>query len=119
MRGHKHPSSNVKNLLLGQQLGQDSARLGPVCIAHVESIADTVAEYGVGSCNSDETGSRYSFADVQAATFNFLSGKPFPQSDVITMGTVLHDWGLPKKQLLMKEVGLPLLSVDLWPVIGQ
>ncbi len=30
--------------------------------------------------------------------------QPFPPSDVITMSQILHDWGLPKKKLLIKKV---------------
>ena len=29
---------------------------------------------------------------------------PFPAADIILLGMILHDWGLPKKQLLIRKV---------------
>eukprot|EP00877_Chromochloris_zofingiensis_P009306 jgi/Chrzof1/4629/Cz14g20170.t1 len=40
---------------------------------------------------------------VQVCDHDFFSNVPFPQSDIITMGMVLHDWGLPNKRLLIKK----------------
>lgn len=41
---------------------------------------------------------------MQVCDHDFFSNVPFPQSDIITMGMVLHDWGLPNKRLLIKKV---------------
>lgn len=43
-------------------------------------------------------------ASLQVQDIDFFSDKPFPSHDVITMGMILHDWGLEKKKLLMKKV---------------
>lgn len=40
----------------------------------------------------------------QVADIDFFDSQPFPSFDVVTMGMILHDWGLPKKQLLMQKV---------------
>ena len=41
---------------------------------------------------------------VKVEDFDFFGDRPFPLGhDVITMGMVLHDWGLPKKLLLMQR----------------
>lgn len=42
----------------------------------------------------------------QAKSLNFFTEPSFPSGyDVITMGFILHDWGLPRKMMLMKKVG--------------
>jgi hypothetical protein len=41
---------------------------------------------------------------LQVLDVDFFDAAPFPTYDVITMGMVLHDWGLQKKKLLMKKV---------------
>ncbi len=41
----------------------------------------------------------------QAKSFNFFTEPVFPTGyDVITMGFILHDWGIEKKLSLMKKV---------------
>ena len=40
----------------------------------------------------------------QVLDLDFFAATPFPSYDVITMGMILHDWGLEKKKLLMKKV---------------
>lgn len=37
----------------------------------------------------------------QAVSLDMFSNQPFPSSDVITMSQILHDWGLPRKRLLL------------------
>lgn len=42
----------------------------------------------------------------EAKSLNFFKEPSFPSGyDVITMGFILHDWGLPRKMMLMKKVG--------------
>lgn len=42
---------------------------------------------------------------AQVRDWDFFSDAPFPLGhDVITMGMVLHDWGLARKKLLMRKV---------------
>ena len=40
---------------------------------------------------------------VAVATCDFFK-EALPGADVVAMGMILHDWGLPKKKLLMKKV---------------
>jgi hypothetical protein len=40
---------------------------------------------------------------MQVQEIDFFDSSPFPSYDVITMGMILHDWGLEKKKLLMKK----------------
>jgi hypothetical protein len=40
----------------------------------------------------------------QVQDVDFFDATPFPAFDVITMGMILHDWGLQKKLLLMRKV---------------
>jgi hypothetical protein len=42
---------------------------------------------------------------MQVQDVDFFDNSPFPSYDVITMGMILHDWGLEKKKLLMRKVG--------------
>jgi cyclopropane fatty-acyl-phospholipid synthase-like methyltransferase len=39
---------------------------------------------------------------VQAVTNDFIKND-IPKADVITMGMILHDWGLPEKKMLIKK----------------
>ncbi|KAF6250908.1 O-methyltransferase-domain-containing protein [Scenedesmus sp. NREL 46B-D3] len=41
---------------------------------------------------------------VKVLDVDFFDDSSFPSYDVITMGMILHDWGLEKKKLLMKKV---------------
>jgi hypothetical protein len=41
---------------------------------------------------------------AQVQDVDFFDDSPFPRYDVITMGMILHDWGLENKKLLMKQV---------------
>lgn len=36
--------------------------------------------------------------------WDFFSAEPFPHHDVITMGMILHDWGMDKKKKLIAKV---------------
>lgn len=40
---------------------------------------------------------------VKTATLDFFSDATFPEADVITMGNILHDWGLRDKKMLIKK----------------
>lgn len=41
----------------------------------------------------------------EAKSLNFFTEPAFPTGyDVIVMGFILHDWGLPRKMMLMKKV---------------
>ena len=40
---------------------------------------------------------------VEVGTLDFFKND-FPNVDVITMGNILHDWGLETKKLLMKKI---------------
>lgn len=40
---------------------------------------------------------------VKAVTVDFFSDNTFPKADVITMGNILHDWGLRDKKMLIKK----------------
>lgn len=56
-----------------------------------------------------ETISHFKLEDrVNAQDLNFFE-EPFPKADVITMGNILHDWGLNEKKVLIKKAydGLP------------
>lgn len=45
----------------------------------------------------------------EAKSLNFFTAPEFPKGyDVITMGFILHDWGLPRKMMLMKKVRIRL-----------
>ncbi|WIA41050.1 hypothetical protein OEZ86_004686 [Tetradesmus obliquus] len=46
---------------------------------------------------------------VKVLDVDFFDDSPFPKHDVITMGMILHDWGLQKKKLLLRKAfaGLP------------
>jgi hypothetical protein len=39
---------------------------------------------------------------VKVQSGNFFTDN-FPKADVITMGNILHDWGLPEKKMLLKK----------------
>lgn len=41
---------------------------------------------------------------AQAQDIDFFAATPFPSFDVISMGMILHDWGIEKKKLLMRKV---------------
>jgi hypothetical protein len=41
----------------------------------------------------------------QVADIDFFDSHPFPSCDVISMGMILHDWGIDKKRMLMQKVG--------------
>lgn len=41
---------------------------------------------------------------LQVADIDFFDSQPFPSFDVITMGMILHDWGIEKKRMLMQKV---------------
>lgn len=43
---------------------------------------------------------------LQVLDVDFFDDSPFPKHDVITMGMILHDWGLQKKKLLLRKVGV-------------
>lgn len=40
---------------------------------------------------------------VKAVALDFFSDNAFPQADVITMGNILHDWGLRDKKTLIRK----------------
>lgn len=40
---------------------------------------------------------------VETLVLDFFEEKEFPRTDVITMGNILHDWGLQDKKMLMKK----------------
>lgn len=40
---------------------------------------------------------------VKAVTLDFFNDDAFPKADVITMGNILHDWGLRDKKMLIKK----------------
>ena len=40
----------------------------------------------------------------QVQDVDFFAATPFPSFDVISMGMILHDWGIEKKKLLMRKV---------------
>ena len=40
---------------------------------------------------------------VKAVTLDFFNDDAFPTADVITMGNILHDWGLRDKKMLIKK----------------
>lgn len=40
---------------------------------------------------------------VKAVNLDFFSDNAFPRADVITMGNILHDWGLSDKKMLIKK----------------
>ena len=42
-------------------------------------------------------------ADRVAATALDFFAQPLPKADVVTMGMILHDWDLPKKQHLIRS----------------
>eukprot|EP00878_Enallax_costatus_P025693 GHUV01027512.1.p1 GENE.GHUV01027512.1~~GHUV01027512.1.p1 ORF type:complete len:144 (+),score=48.88 GHUV01027512.1:553-984(+) len=44
-----------------------------------------------------------SWCSLQVQDIDFFADSPFPSYDVITMGMILHDWGLEKKKLLMQK----------------
>ncbi|MCK5467748.1 MAG: methyltransferase [Cyclobacteriaceae bacterium] len=41
--------------------------------------------------------------NVSTVNLDFFEESAFPKSDVITMGNILHDWGLHDKKMLMKK----------------
>src|SRR5690606_10945407 len=40
---------------------------------------------------------------VKAVTLDFFNDDAFPKADVITMGNILHDWGVRDKKMLIKK----------------
>jgi hypothetical protein len=66
----------------------------------------------------------YALCALQVLDVNFFDAAPFLTYDVITLGMILHDWGLQKKKLLMKKVRrditmpclLSLWQLQLFPV---
>jgi precorrin-6B methylase 2 len=40
---------------------------------------------------------------VKTVVLDFFEEQEFPKADVITMGNILHDWGLQDKKMLMKK----------------
>ncbi len=50
-----------------------------------------------------ENVSKFGVADrVTIRSGNFFTD-PFPKADIITMGNILHDWGISDKKLLIKK----------------
>ena len=74
-----------------------------VAEAYVKSSEGLLEDQQSGSSGS--TGGAGSIR-VAVEDCEFFSDRPFPTGhDVITMGMVLHDWGLPKKLHLMRRCG--------------
>lgn len=72
------------------------ARSNPhmTCVtADLPAVLPIAEEYIVGAGLSDR---------VKTASLNFFTDE-FPKADVITMGNILHDWGLRDKKMLIKK----------------
>lgn len=68
---------------------------------HMKCIsADLLAVEPIASENIE----KFNLQDrVKAVSLDFFEVSEFPKADVITMGNILHDWGLHDKKMLMKK----------------
>lgn len=91
---------------VGDMGGSNGCLCACVCAAHAHMQGVTYDLPPVRECAEAYVSKQGLGQRVRVVDFDFFSEDPFPsgQHDVITMGMVLHDWGLEKKLRLIRKV---------------
>ncbi len=68
---------------------------------HMKCIS---ADLPVVQSIAEENIERFQLQDsISALSLDFFEEREFPKADIITMGNILHDWGLHDKKMLLKK----------------